>query len=310
MEGKNEPQVISSALLKQWAVRAGFAACGVAPARRLMEQELRFRESLGEGRQAEMHFLERDIVRRFNPEQLLPGCKSVMVVLYNYLIDEKPASDKYRTARYSWIEDYHSLLKRQLQQVADRVVEQCPGVQYRITVDSSCISEKNWAAEAGVGCFGKNGLIHNDDGSFFVIGALLLDCAVEKYDFFRKSDCGTCRICVEKCPAKALEHPFKVDARRCFAYHTIENKNPDIEILENAPLIYGCDICQEVCPKNKKNNQKHPSVSKTSLFLQLQNQGMENLTKEDFKTYFGDTSIARRRYERLKMAIEAKQNHQ
>lgn len=304
MEHLSENQMISSALLKQWASEAGFSHCGIAVARPLKEAELQFKEAIGEGRHADMHFLERDVECRFDPAQLLPGCKSVLVVLYNYLVDEEPASDRYRTARYTWIEDYHILVKRQLQLVVDRVEQHFPGVQCRITVDSSCISEKNWAAEAGVGCYGKNGLVHSEDGSFFVIGTMLMDCAVDKYDTFRNSDCGACRLCIDSCPAKALEYPYRVDARKCFAYHTVENKMPEDKLIEEAPLLYGCDVCQEVCPKNHKKGVAESEQPKTSLFLRLQNGQLENLSKEDFKYYFGNTAIARRKYDRFYHAIQ------
>lgn len=304
MKSHFENPVVSAALLKQWALEAGFVQSGIAQAHPLKESELLFREALDEGRHAELHFLERDIESRFDPEHLLPGCRSVLVVLYNYIIEEQPAGDKYLTARYTWIEDYHVLVKRQLQQVVDRVTQHFPGVHCRITVDSSCISEKSWAAEAGVGCYGKNGLIHNENGSFFVIGTVLMDCAVEKYDSFRNSDCGTCRLCIDNCPAKALERPYCVDARKCFAYHTVENKMPDDKLLEKAPLLYGCDVCQEVCPKNHKKAVMESEQPKTSLFLRLQNGQLENLSKEDFKYYFGNTAIARRKYDRFYHAIQ------
>lgn len=296
---------MDSQWIKDIAHSVGFSACGIASARKLTKAEELFRRSLELGYQADMHFLERDIEKRFDPQELLPGCRSVIVVTYNYLCDVEPASDRYRTARYTWIEDYHTLVKRMLEEMVAEMqrVGEC---QCRVTVDSSCISEKNWAVEAGVACYGKNGLVHNDHGSFFVIGTILSDVTFDSYDFPLESDCGECRFCVEKCPAKALDTPYRVDARRCFAYHTVENKNPDTEIIEEAPLLFGCDVCQEVCPKNKKKFPNLTNVSKSSVFLRLQNQGFENLSKEEFKTCFGNTAIARRKYERLYRAITIK----
>ncbi len=299
---------MDSRLIKEIALRTGFSACGIARAHRLGAARARFQESLDRGFQADMHYLERDIDKRFDPQELLPGCQSVVVVTYNYLVDALPASDRYRTARYTWIEDYHVLVKRLLEDVVAQIqrVGEC---RCRITVDSSCISEKNWAVEAGVGCYGKNGLIHNDSGSYFVLGAILSDATFDFYDSPLESDCGECRLCIEKCPAKALETPFRVDARKCFSYHLNENKNPDNEVLEKAPLIFGCDVCQDVCPKNKKIFSNKENISKISLFLRLQNQGFENLRNEEFKTYFGNTAIARRKYERLYRAIQTKMSH-
>ncbi len=302
--GTIDVKPLSSQWVKQLALELGFSRCGIARAKPLEDARHRFEDALAIGAHAGMRFLERDIVKRFDPSELLPGCKSVVVVLYNYLIEEQPASERYRMARFTWVEDYHCALAERIEELAGKIIP--PEAHYRITVDSSCISEKNWAVEAGVGCFGKNGLVHNEDGSYFVMGTILTDCAADFYDSFRNSDCGECRLCQDKCPAKALETPFRVDASRCFAYHTVENKNPDNEILASSPFVFGCDVCQEVCPKNKKIHPTLTNILKSSLFLQLQNQEMEDLTEEDFKHYFGDTSIARRKYQRFHHAIEVK----
>ncbi len=297
---------LPSTAVKAAALASGFSACGIAPAGELAEAKQLFAEALADGRQADMHFLERDIDKRFNPELLLPGCRSVIVLTLDYRIAGTPASDKYRMARFTWIEDYHTLVKRKAQQMLAALEKHCPGMQSRITVDSSCISEKNWAATAGVGCIGKNSLVHNDQGSFFVIGTILTNCVTDAYDSPKKSDCGDCRLCIDHCPAHALE-PYKLYAERCFAYQTIENKNTDFEIFEKSPLLFGCDCCQDVCPRNKKNYQPLPSVPESSLFLQLKNEDLETLTVEDFKTYFGNTPVARRKYDKISRAILTKQ---
>lgn len=297
---------LSAANVKKWASEAGFSHCGIAPAHPLPSAQKRFSDAIANGFHANMAFLERQVDKRFDPQLLLPNCQSVIVVTFPYLIEEEPQSDKYRTARYTWIEDYHTLVKRLLDEVVDQMKTEIPDIQCLVTVDSSCISEKNWAVEAGVGCYGKNGLIHNEQGSFFVIGTILADKPTDFYDSPVASDCANCSLCVDACPANALSKPFRVDARRCFAYHTIENKNPDNKTLEQSPLIFGCDVCQEVCPKNKKNALKAPKITKSSLFLHLQNQEVENLSKDDFETFFGDTAIARRKYERLMLAVAAK----
>lgn len=298
---------LSSVRVKQWASEAGFSHCGIARAHQLQAAQDLFVDALANGYHAGMAFLERQVDKRFDPQLLLPDCKSVIVVTFPYLIDEQPCSDKYRTARYTWIEDYHTLVKRQLNEIVDKIKTEIPDTQCVVTVDSSCISEKNWAVEAGVGCYGRNGLIHNEQGSFFVIGVVLADKPTDFYDSPAVSDCVNCSLCVDNCPAGALSKPYQVDAEKCFAYHTIENKNPDNKTLEESPLIFGCDVCQEVCPKNKKNALRAPKITKSSLFLRLQNQEVENLSKDAFETYFGDTAIARRKYERLMLAIAAKQ---
>jgi epoxyqueuosine reductase len=304
-----DTESLSSQQIKSWAAEVGFQDCGIARARVLVEAEEDFRHSIDGGLHAEMHYLERNIDNRFNPESLLPNCKSVVVVTYNYLTEAQPKSDCYRTARYTWIQDYHILVKNLLEQLADKVLEVCPAAKIRATVDSSAISEKRWAMEAGVGYMGKNGLIHNQHGSFFVIGILLMDQFCDKYDeSLRKSDCGSCDICVKSCPVNALETPFQVDARRCVSYHNTEDKQPNYKELADNKYVFGCDICQEVCPRNKKKNPNPLNISKNSLFLPLENDELESLSETDFKHYFSETSILRRKYERFRSLIEAKRS--
>lgn len=299
--------VLSSQDVKEAAKAAGFSRCGVARAQSLADARGRFEQALKDQRHADMLFLEREVEKRFNPALLLDGCQSVVVLLYNYRIADTPASDRYRTARYTWIEeDYHTLLKRLATKVVESIQTQQPDTLCRVTVDGSCISEKNWAQRAGVGCYGKNGLIHNDDGSFFLIATILLDAEFDAYDEESASDCGDCHRCIDACPAKAITAPYQVDARKCFSYQTVENKTPEDETLKRAPLLFGCDVCQEVCPRNNKNVTQPTNNPKTSLFLHLQNQQYESLTKEDFKRYFGNTAIARRKYDRFMRAIRIK----
>ena len=306
-----ESGMLSSQQIKSWAKEVGFQDCGIARARVLAEAETEFLHSVEHGYHAEMHYLERNVDGRFNPESLLPGCKSVIVVTYNYLTDSEPKSDKYRTARYTWIQDYHILVKDLLEKLAAMIVNDYPTVKYRTTVDSSAISEKRWAVEAGVGCMGKNGLVHNDNGSFFVIGTLLVDWFCDQYDpSLPKSDCGECDICIRSCPVNALETPFRVDARRCVSYHNTEDKMPNYNELALQKYLFGCDVCQEVCPRNKKKFPNPLNESKKSLFLPLENDGWESLRETDFKHYFSDTSILRRKYVRFRSLIEAKRQQE
>ena len=306
-----ESGMLSSQQIKSWAKEVGFQDCGIARARVLAEAETEFLHSVEHGYHAEMHYLERNVDGRFNPESLLSGCKSVIVVTYNYLTDSEPKSDKYRTARYTWIQDYHILVKDLLEKLAAMIVNDYPTVKYRTTVDSSAISEKRWAVEAGVGCMGKNGLVHNDNGSFFVIGTLLVDWFCDQYDpSLPKSDCGECDICIRSCPVNALETPFRVDARRCVSYHNTEDKMPNYNELALQKYLFGCDVCQEVCPRNKKKFPNPLNESKKSLFLPLENDGWKSLSETDFKHYFSDTSILRRKYIRFRSLIEAKRQQE
>ena len=299
--------VLSSTDIKKCADSLGFDRCGIAKSEFLEDEFWRFCNSINANYHAGMRFLERDTKGRFDPKTLLPGCKSVVVATYNYLTSRRQKSDRYLIARYAHIEDYHVIVKNLLESLAQHIVSICPEAKYRTTVDSSSITEKNWAVRSGIGRFGKNGLIHNEHGSFFVIGTLLLDQIIDEYDKpLYGSDCGNCSLCVENCPTNALETPYIVDANRCVSYHNTEDKSPDFNKLGEEKYIFGCDICQEICPKNKKIISNLLNESKTSLFLPLENAVYENLTEEDFKRYFANTSIIRRKYKNFMGVIEAK----
>lgn len=300
---------LNSNFIKKLAVDVGFQDCGIAKAEFMNNEFTRFTDSIKSHKHAEMAFLERNIEKRFNPSSLLPNCKSVIVVTYNYLTASQQKSSLYRTAKYTWITDYHILVNNLLQVVADRLIEVMPMMNYKITVDSSTISEKNWAVRAGIGCFGKNGLIHNDKGSFFVIGTLLIDQICDNYDTPHQfSDCGNCNLCVNNCPTNAITEPFKVDATKCISYLNTEYKTPDFNNLAKEKFIFGCDICQDVCPKNKKIVPNLTNELKTSLFLPLENADYESLTEDDFRRLFKDTSIFRRKYQRFRKIIDAKRD--
>ena len=299
--------LLSHDKIKEYALGIGFQDCGIAIAEHLETEAGLFLEAIRLGKHAGMTFLERGIDDRFIPESLLPGCKTVVVVTYNYLTDSTQATDKYLIARYAHIIDYHIVVKEMLQTLALAISEQHPGLRAKATVDSSAISEKAWAVKSGVGCIGKNGIVHNSHGSFFVIGTLLLDRVCDKYDEpAPKSDCGDCDICVKSCPVNALETPYSVDARRCVSYLNTEDKNPIYSELAKQKYIFGCDICQEVCPKNKKKIANVLNETKTSLFLPLENSDYECLDSETFSRCFARTSILRRKFYRFRQMIDAK----
>lgn len=302
-----ESSTIESEKIKLWARKIGFQDCGIARSRFLNDEYMLFTEALAEQRHAKMRFLERNAEDRFNPESLLSGCRSVIVVTYNYLTATEQKSDVFRMARYTWIEDYHTIMRNLLTVLAEKIDSEYGIVNHKITVDSSSISEKNWAVRAGIGRYGKNGIIHNQNGSFFVIGTLLIDKFTDKYDApCTESDCGNCTLCIDNCPTHALSKPFSVDANKCVSYLNTESKSPDFSNLGKEKYIFGCDICQEICPKNKKIVANMSNETKTSLFLPLENSDYEEMDKDGFGLYFSKTSVARRKFERFKSAIDAK----
>jgi ferredoxin len=162
----------------------------------------------------------------------------------------------------------------------------------------------------GIGYYGKNGVFLTPQGSFFFIGIILIDKEVDQYNQALPDEtnfCCQCSLCMDNCPTKAIVKPYVVDARKCLSYQTLSNKNPDYEFIKGHPWIYGCDICQEVCPKNKKSVINELAVSNSSLFLHFQDSDFENMTKEQFDHYFANTSIGSKGYEKLIQFIKNRQ---
>lgn len=299
----------SSIQIKKTVTDAGFSFCGIAPIVDFSEEKKLFLDYIEDGFQGNMGYLERDIDTRFNIHSTFPECKSVVVVLFNYNTGKKLQSS-YKISRYAFVRDYHKLVSQKLEEVVLHLQGIYPHFSYKISVDSGRVSEKNWAVKAGMGHYGKNGLLISPQGSYFFIGLLLLDREVDQYDHplnQKENNCGTCKLCIELCPTKAIIKPYFIDAKKCLSYHTLSNKTPDFELIKAHPWIYGCDICQEVCPKNKKSIVSELAVSNSSLFLHFQDEDFENLTKSTFDHYFSDTSIGSKGFEKMVQFIKNRQ---
>ena len=292
--------------IKKEALNLGFSHCGIAKAEPLLKEKAAFEEALRHGYQASMTFLERNVDTRFNPELLLPHCKSVIVVLFYYPIPQKCHSD-YKVARYAYLQDYHVFVKEKLEKLGAFLSQKCPEAQWRATVDSSTISEKSWAVRAGVGHIGKNSLLQNEMGSYFMIGTLLTDVELD-YDQPTPADCVDCDLCMRSCPVQAIEEPYKVNAAKCIAYHNVEDKSRDAHGDSFHHWVFGCDICQEVCPKNQKISYNLSATQYSSLFLHFKNEDFENLDESDFRHYFAGHCAARRKYAGLMFNIEKVKN--
>jgi epoxyqueuosine reductase len=238
------------------------------------------RQFTKQGLHGEMRYLENDQLRG-NPSALLPGAKSVVVVgISYYRVKKDTPPDQGRIARYAWGRDYHKIFRRTLRQLAEFLEGQFPGHRHRLCVDSAPLLEKVYARRAGLGFYGKNGLLINpQSGSFFLLGEILTTLELQpSQDPGSKAGpgCGTCTRCLDACPTKALLPPEKVgppgaeyvprlDARRCISYLTIENRSAIPMEFSRAcgNLIMGCDICQEVCPYNLAHARPatHPGFS-------------------------------------------------
>jgi epoxyqueuosine reductase len=243
-----------SARIKQWCREAGFDLAGIAPATPGLGGE-RLIDWLDAGRHGEMAFMARGRNARLDPGLVLAGARSVLAVALAYrTVEPAPAGpEQGRISRYAWGRDYHHVVRERLRRVAARLRRAAPDVRTRIAVDSAPVMERDYAQLAGLGWIGKNTLLLNRGlGSWFFLGVMLLDCELE-YDAPARTDhCGSCRRCLDACPTRAFDGPYQLDPRRCISYLTIEHKS---DLPEEAPgltgeWVFGCDVCQEVCPWN------------------------------------------------------------
>lgn len=233
--------------------KLGIDLIGICRAEPLIQARQNLQEFLDQGFHGEMKYLENPAMRT-DPEQLLPGAKSVVVIALNYY-REKPETppDQGRIARYAWGRDYHKVLRSTLKELQKFLDENWPNHQHKLCVDSAPLLEKAFAEKAGLGFYGKNTtLINPHKGSFILLGEIITTLPIEP-DAPRSGTCGTCTRCLDACPTKALIAPGKMDARRCISYLTLESKEEIPEEFSEASenLIAGCDICQEVCPYNQ-----------------------------------------------------------
>lgn len=291
------------------AEKLGFDACGVAKADFLENDAEKVEKWLSENCQGEMDYLTRNKEKRYDPRLLNEGTKTVVSVLCNYYPKQILTSDNnYKISKYAYGDDYHEVVKQKLRQLLEKI-ELLTGKleNTRIFVDSAPVLERAWAVRCGLGFIGKNTcLIHPKKGSFFFIGQLLLPVETEPVGKIIPNHCGRCTRCLDACPTGALKAPFQLDARKCISYLTIEYKGDLSQTDTNfSDWIYGCDICQDVCPYNRFSlpncEEKFQSSEK---LLALRKTDWQNLDENHFKELFGKSAVKRAGFEGLKRNIE------
>ena len=306
---------LSSIIIKQTAQQHGFSLCGMAKSFPLRLEKERFENALAQNFHAQKAYLERDIEKRFSPELLLKDCKSVIVCGFNYNTENEKnveecrgvarnAPNRYKISKYAQIKDYHVFMKEKLEGVAQRLKEKYGDFNYKTTVDSSSISEKAWAVQAGIGYYGKNGTIQTSLGSFIFIGILLIDKEVDEYDTPNLNTCGNCNRCMSSCPTEAIPLPYYVDCNRCITNIVQNKKETDFKRVAKYGWLIACDECQNVCPHNAHAPVNAEAVAMRASFVENQNEILETLTPESFERYFKDTVIYQFKYEGLKKRIE------
>jgi len=253
-----------------------------------------------------MGYLENFFDKRLDPTLLVPGAKSVVSLLYNYCPVEEVSCDTYKVARYAYGEDYHFVVKDKLKALMDEIRQAIGAVDGRAFVDSAPVMERAWAKRSGVGWIGKNSLLLNREaGSYFFLAELIIDLDLE-YDGPVKDYCGTCTACMDACPTDAIPQPFVVDGSKCISYFTIELKEEipsDVKgKFEN--WVFGCDICQEVCPWNRfAKPHNEPRFNPSEDFRNMRSDDWKDLTEDVFQKVFKNSPLKRSKFGGIKRNI-------
>lgn len=288
----------------------GFDACGIASATVLESESALVEQWLDEGHEGEMSYLTRNKEKRYDPRLLVEGTKSIVTVLYNYYPKLQIGDgEHFKIAKYAYGADYHDVLKRKLRQLLERIETQTGKLDgVRVFVDSAPVLDRAWAVRCGLGFVGKNTtLIHPKKGSFFFIGHLFLPVALAETGQELTNRCGRCTKCLDACPTHALEAPFHIDARKCISYLTIEYKGGlgDMDPSTFKGWMYGCDICQDVCPYNRfALPNLEPEFQPSEQLMAMHEDDWKHLSEADFKALFKHSAVQRAGYEGLKRNIE------
>ena len=293
--------------IKREAAALDFLDCGIAEATFLDDKAPLLLRWLAEQRHGEMTYMSRNIEKRLDPRKLVPGARSVISVLFNYYPQQDLFRDQsVKIAKYAYGTDYHKVVKDRLHLLLNRIRTVMGEVQGRVFVDSAPVEERAWAQRAGIGWIGRNTLLLNKKaGSYFFLGEIICDLPLA-YDQPVASHCGSCTACVDACPTHALSVDGTIDARRCISYLTIELKDDIPKEVPDERLkgwVFGCDICQEVCPWNRfAKPHTEPAFEPLSALHRL-TQAQVLLTEENFNKYFAHSPLKRAGYTKLKRTL-------
>jgi epoxyqueuosine reductase len=304
---------LSEAIQKK-ARELGFTACGFSKAEALAEDALRLTQWLEKGYHARMGYMANHFEKRCDPTMLVKGARTVISLLYNYYTNsvqqdpEAPVLSKYAYGR-----DYHFVLKEKMHLLFDFIKTLHPAAEGRLFVDSAPVLDRAWAREAGLGWIGKNSmLISRTAGSFVFIGEIILNLELPYNETPESDFCGSCTRCIEACPTGAILDNRTLDSERCISYQTIENKGEISPELENrlAGRVFGCDICQDVCPWNRKAMvHREPAFEPGRELMAMSGEDWQTMSPETYTSLFQESPVDRAGYLKLKATIASLQKN-
>lgn len=294
-----------SQLIKEKAEKYGFISCGISKAEFLEQEAPRLENWLNENANGKMQYMENHFDKRLDPSKLVDGAKSVVSLLYNYYPEVKQKEDTFKVSKYAYGQDYHHVIKKKLRMMMEELNEEIGEINGRAFVDSAPVLEKAWAAKSGLGWIGKHSnLLTKQRGSFYFISELIIDLPLA-YDTPVTNHCGSCTKCIDACPTQAIT-PYQVDGSKCISYLTIELKDEIPTDFKNKfeDWMFGCDICQDVCPWNRFSKpHNEPLFNPHPDLLNYDKKDWTEITKDVFNEIFRKSAVKRTKYEGLKRNI-------
>ena len=296
-------------IIKQAATGLGFDYCGIAKAALLSDDAFRLEQWLTKGMHGNMQYMENYFDLRIDPTKLVPGAKSVITLLMNYFPEQQQKGDAPKIAKYAYGKDYHEVIREKLKELIQLIKIDCGDINGRGFVDSAPVLERAWAQKTGLGWIGKNGnLINKQSGSYFFIATLIVDLELTHDNAYTKDYCGTCTKCIDSCPTNAILPDKVVNGSKCIAYFTIELKDalvPDAMKGKFDNWMFGCDVCQDVCPWNRFSKPT-AEINFTPLpaILNFSTSDWEDLTEASFKLIFKNSPLKRSKFEGIKRNLK------
>lgn len=296
--------------IRKEAYRLGFGFVGIAKAEQMDEEARRLEAWLNQGLHGKMGYMANHFDKRIDPRKLVDGAKSVVTLLFNYFTDDKqtdPGAPK--ISKYAYGKDYHLVVKDKLKDLMHFINDEIGEVSGRVFVDSAPVLERDWAKRSGTGWIGKNTLLINPKaGSYFFLAELIIDLELV-YDTPMKDYCGTCTRCIDACPTEAISpEGYLMDGSKCISYLTIELKDEIIPPQYKSQMegwMFGCDICQDVCPWNRfSKKHEEPQFEPHPKLLEMTKEEWFEITEDVFKEIFKNSAVKRTKYEGLKRNID------